>query len=238
MFYNTKVKTFADGTKQFTYSEKPLEKDYELAEERVHDGLSIERKEKDNLARAQSVVYDLARNNHFDWFITLTFSPEMVGNRWDYDECATAVYAFTQKLWRWGNKWIIVPERHKNGAYHFHGLVQGDLKVRRAINPHTGEPMSDAHGRAIFNLDDYDFGHTTAIKLDDSPKIASYLTKYYTKDMKIPKGRKRYWASRSLDRPHEEYLQMFDTEFGEIFNNCRFQKEIQGPYGKFLLCET
>lgn len=237
-FYNVKVKTFSDGTKQYMYSEKPLERDYELAEERNHDGLSVERKEKDNLSRARSVVYDLARSNRFDWFISLTFSPQMVSNRWDYDECSAAVKRFTHKLCLWGNGWIIVPERHKNGAFHFHGLVQGELNVCPAINPYTGKQKVDKNGRLVFNLNDYEFGFTEAVKTDNSPKLATYLTEYFTKDMCIPKGRKRYWASRALIRPQVEYLQMFDAEFGEIFNNSRYQKEITGPYGNFLLCET
>ena len=237
-WYNVRVKTFPDGKRQYMWSEKVRAKGYEIAEDLVHTGESVERKERENLSRAKSKVYDLARSNKFDWFITLELSPECVSDRLDYEQCAEVVYCFTHRLAMWGNKWIIVPEKHPTtGAWHFHGLVQGDLKLTRAYSAKTGKPLFDKHGREIFNLDDYEFGFTTAIPLDGSPKVASYITKYYTKEMVIPKGKKRYWASRSLVKPLEELVCMSTQEFGEIFNNARYQKSIESPYGSFLLCE-
>ncbi len=69
-------------------------------------------------------------------------------------------------------------------------------------------------------------------------RAATYIAKYLTKDIQVPKGRKRYWASRNLRRPTEERLQMTAEEYGEIFNGARYQKVINSPWGMFLLCET
>lgn len=236
MYYNVKKKRFPDGTEQFTYYEKPKEKGYTV-EERNKNGLHIERKEIENASRAVRKVYDLARSNSFDWFVTLTFDGAKV-DRYDYDSCADSIKLFTDILRHNGNRWIIVPEQHKDGAYHFHGLVSGELSVSEAISPKTGKPIRDKHGRQVYNVGNYKFGNTTATRISDPVRTATYLTKYLTKEMHVPKGRKRYWASRKLSSPSEELLQMTSEEYGEVFNNARYQKIIGSPWGHFLMCET
>mgnify|MGYP001625786598 CR=1 FL=1 len=64
------------------------------------------------------------------------------------------------------------------------------------------------------------------------------MAKYLTRDISVPKGKKRYWASRSLARPEEEYYEMSFVEFGEIYNSARYQKAIETDYGTYLLCEV
>ena len=107
-----------------------------------------------------------------------------------------------------------------------------------AVNPHTGKKIMDKQGRQVYNVCNFKYGYTTATCVSDPSKAATYLAKYLTKDIQVPKGRKRYWASRSLCKPTEERLQMTSEEFGEIFNDARYQKSISSPWGKFLLCET
>lgn len=143
MFYNVRVKVFPDGTKQMLWSEKGRQREYEIAEtekEKKHDGESVERKEVDNMKRAVQTVYDLAKSNEWDWFITLTISKEIC-DRYDYGKCSDEIIRFTRFMRDHGCRWLIVPEQHKDGAYHFHGLVQGDLPVLAAVNPKTGEKL-------------------------------------------------------------------------------------------------
>lgn len=201
------------------------------------DGSSVERKEFDNARRARQKVYDYARCNNFDWFITLTFDPKKI-NSFDYNECAKALWEFTHHLHRKGCRWLIVPEQHKSGAYHFHGLVSGKLDVSLAVNPHNGKVLTDGGGNAIYNLEKFPFGHTTATLIRDPSRVATYIAEYMTKDIVVPKGRKRYWASRSLSAPNEELLQMTSEEFGMIFNDSRYQKYISSIWGDCILCET
>lgn len=236
MVYNVRIKVFPDGTRQYMWSEKGQQREYELEKEREKTGESVERKEIENEKRAKQIVYDLARSNDWEWFITLTFNHEI--NRFDYEECCKAMRSYTQHLWYLGCSWIIVPEQHKNGAWHFHGLLAGPVKSVRAINAHTGQPLIDKHGREVYNLIDYKAGFTTAVKVDGSPKVATYLTKYYTKEMTIPKGKKRYWASRNLARPGVTYDQLDVETFEQLFADARYRKDIQGPYGRFVLIET
>lgn len=108
MLYNLRIKSFPDGTKQYFFSEFVKERDYSI-EKGAPAGECTEEKQRENAKRAVQVVYDLARSNDFDWFITLTFDPERV-DRYDYDSCADAVKRFTKMLCKNGNRWIIVPE--------------------------------------------------------------------------------------------------------------------------------
>lgn len=223
MYYNVKVKSYPDGTKQYMYSERMKEKGYKV-DEKEKTGQEVERGERQNMTRAVQKVYDLARANVFDWFITMTFSPDKV-DRYDYDVCAEFIQGFTKNLCLNGNQWIIVPEQHKDGAYHFHGLVSGDLDLTY-------------HADGVYNLNNYGYGFTTATRIRDRARVSTYIAKYLTKEIAVPKGRKRYWASRSLQRPTEELVVMSTEEYGEIYNSARFQKVIDSPFGCFIMCET
>lgn len=236
MYYNVRVKRYSDGTMQYMFSERAREKGY-TEEEKNKTGETVERKKIENKKRAKEVVYDLARHNRFDWFITLTFDPAKV-NSYDYAECTEHIKRFTDLMLHRGYQWLLVPELHESGRYHFHGLVRGDLPVVPAKSPYTGKLLVDAQGRQIYNISMYKLGHTTATAIDDPAKTANYIAKYLTKELAVPKGKKSYWASKSLARPQVDYMEMYAAEFGEIFNYARYSKVIDSPYGKYLFCET
>ena len=85
MWYNVRVKTFPDGHKQYFYSENYILRDVpeEYRPQKIKRKLSQSDNEErfsNNLKRAVNQVYDLARANHFDWFITLTLDPKRVGS--------------------------------------------------------------------------------------------------------------------------------------------------------------
>lgn len=167
-------------------------------------GLTVEQKEIENMKRAKQTVWDLARSNYFEWWVTLTFKPGMVDDRYDYKSCVEGVKRFTKFLGKHGCSWILVPDTHEDGAFHFHGLLAGDIRFERAHSPYTGEELFDDHGRPVYNIPSYKLGFTSAVPLDGCYEaVVNYLTAYYTKNRKmvVPKGCKRYWASRNLLRP-------------------------------------
>lgn len=231
MWYNVRIKTFPDGHKQYFYSENYILRDVpeEYRPQKVKRKLSEpdnEERFSNNLKRAVNQVYDLARANHFDWFITLTLNPAEI-DRSNYDECSMVIRVFTQRLGRNGNKWLIVPELHSDGkSYHFHGLVQGDLDLTHW----KGE---------VYNLNNFEFGYTTAMKIKDPQRVATYIAKYLTKKLAVPKGRKCYWASRSLAKPTVEYVDMQEQDFmWDVWATARYTKEIDaGEYGRFIIAE-
>lgn len=197
---------------------------------------NADRKALDNSKRARQNVYNIAKSNHFDYFVTFTFDPAKV-NSFDYDDCVTAVRQWMDINRKKGVQWLIVPEQHESGRFHFHALVAGSLSLTPAVHPQTGMFLLDKSGRMIYNLGDFGFGFTTATEISDPKRTASYLSKYLTKDLVVPKGRKRYWASNSLSRPLDDYSNMDDFAFAALVPQSRFFKDISNEYGNFWLLE-
>lgn len=205
MVYNVKVKSFPTGLKQYFGHSKPVFSEYsrEPTKEKEIDSA---RSKSVSKSRSKVNAYDLALANDWDYFLTGTFDRKVV-NAYDYACFVDYICLFTQRLRDHGIVYLLVPERHKDGAWHFHALVKGNLPLSPAINPHTGSLLLDSSGRQIYNCTLYKYGFTTVTRITDSIKSAGYICKYLTKAQDdVPKGKKRYWASRSLNRPTEEFI--------------------------------
>lgn len=235
MLYNIKRKMYPDGTLQLLICDqcKTRGSKSDKPKKTVHSGKEVKRKELDNQKRARQKVYDLARSNTFQWFVTLTLNGDLC-DRYDYDSCRRQLETFTKWLTVHNCKYIIVPEQHSDGAYHFHGLVQGDLLLVQAVNAKTLEPIPN-----IYNISNYNLGFTTVSKIKYHNRVATYLTKYLTKELSVPKGRKRYWASCSLDKPVVSYQHVLSLNDYIPDMECKadFVKHIISEYGNYTLLE-
>lgn len=104
-----------------------------------------------------------------------------------------------------------MPERHKDGAYHFHGLVAnvGNMKLVDSGRVAIGKKSyirtdKNKSYPTIYNLGGWNYGWSTATKINDSYKATNYITKYVTKDICADlKGKHRYIASKNLHEPIE-----------------------------------
>lgn len=243
MVFNVIQQTFPDGGHRWKFftSAMTTGSTVESSIESIpHDpGWTVKRKERENAHRAQQSIYDLARANihRWEWFVTLTFDPQLV-NRQDYKDCLSCVRYLGDQLTRRGSVYLFVPEFHKDGkSYHFHGLVGGWMPLDFAGS--FGPP-----GRERFTYHVTGFPGFTAVQpLDDPKRAATYITKYITKELVsvVPKGCHRYVYSRSLCRPVTERLSLSDVEFcalvnqGEYFppshfeeglSHCRYVKKV------------
>ncbi len=234
--WNVRVKTYPDGKQQYFVAGNPI-KQTVFKKEAVRDGSTVEVKQIENKSRAIQRIYDLARSTKWDWFITLTFRPEEV-DRFDYDAVSKLMVLFTKSLRYYHCLYVIIPEQHKKGSWHFHGLVKGDLPTEEAFSP-RGKPIFDNHHRRVYNITNFKVGHTTATKIGSSERAVTYITKYLTKDKmtKIPKGKKSFWASRKLPEPEvDTYLGSLE-EAALLLDCCRYKKEIQGKFNRFFVGE-
>lgn len=261
--YNVKIITYPDLTKQYRIYHNTIGTDdlsipvrpHKKGERNPFDGkvckeILVDIKDYKNhvdevsIKRTKKKVYDYAKSNEWEWFVTFTFSPDKV-NRYDYDEC-------TKYLSKWFNNlkrsspalsYLVVPERHKDGAYHFHGLFSG-------MNEHqivwTGKyVIKRVRGlrskfvrtkEKIYKIGSYKLGWMTATRVREMEKVTSYITKYITKDMLNGlHGRKRYWCSRNLVLPLEEVFILDATDrfilSQELDDSSRFKKVSQVCYG-------
>lgn len=151
------------------------------------------------LQRTRRMIFDYARCNSFDYFVTLTFNPDKVDS-YDYDACVKAMSNWLDAVRRKcpDMSYIGVPELHKSGRYHYHFLMANIFGMRLVDSGHR-----DKQGHVVYNVGTYRLGWSTAIRLyQQGAALAKYLSKYITKDMQqhLP-GRKRYWCSRGLVLP-------------------------------------
>jgi hypothetical protein len=139
--------------------------------------------------------------------------------------------------------YIFIPEPHKDGAYHFHGLLAdtGDMVFSdsgRVVKDGKAYKRckSNAECPVIYNLDNWKFGFSTATVVRSNCKCVSYLTKYITKDLcQIADNRHRYLASRNLSRVKKECLNIPCEEIEEfiknqyVCNNVEYDKSLSIP---------
>lgn len=161
------------------------------------------------LQRTRRMVFDYARCNKFDYFVTLTFDPKQVDS-FDYDECVKKMSVWLNHIRRRCPDMVYlgVPELHKSGRYHFHFLMRDIDGMGLVDSGHR-----DKHGHIVYNVGSYKLGWSTAIRLyEQGAALAKYLSKYISKDMSQHKaGRKRYWCSRGLDLPRS-YTYVWDSD--------------------------
>lgn len=165
------------------------------------EGADKERAAESAMRRAKTAVRDIALCNHFTHFFTWTLSPEQV-DRYDADAVKRKTMDFLKNMVkRKGFSYVLVPEEHKDGAIHMHGLCSlGELQAVPAVNPYTGEAMFTDNGQQIFNMPDWKLGHSTCIPLDENyERTCNYVVKYFTKGTKKIFG-KWYFSSRNLKK--------------------------------------
>lgn len=162
----------------------------------------------DSLKRAKDKIQDIVLCNDFDYFVTLTFNPEKVDS-FNVEAVKTAIKNWLNNgVKRRNFKYIAIPEFHKSGRIHLHGLMSGDLKLSDSGRTHNG--------RTVYHITDWKekFGFCTAVKIDGNiNSLSYYITKYITKGNDKIFGR-FYWSSKNLTREPEIAYGMAD--FGEI----------------------
>lgn len=176
----------------------------------------------ESLRRTRTTIFDYALSNDFEYFVTFTFNPKKI-DRYSIDETFN-----TMKYWLNRQKkhspdfaYVIVPEFHKDGAIHFHALI-------RAYNGDMMPTKIFQNGKRVYNVTGFTSGFTNAQKMDDDQeKTAGYITKYITKDTINRFNKRRYWASKNLQKPvkHYESLEALNINQYIIDDNIAYHSE-------------
>ena len=116
-------------------------------------------KSKSSIYRAKSTIYDLINSNYWDYFVTITMSPEKLKELdidiKDIKSVQSALCAFIKQLNRridTNIKYVLIPEYQDNGNVHFHGVVSGLDKNDLEIALNEGKYRKDENGN--YMLDD------------------------------------------------------------------------------------
>lgn len=167
----------------------------------------------------------MAKANSFTYFVTLTLNREVI----DRHDMA----AITKRLNTWldnnvrrrGLAYVLVPERHKDGAIHFHGLFNDALPV--VSSGHT-----DRGGHEVFNLPRWGFGFSTAIELyGEYDRAVAYVCKYIGKQSEKIGGR-WYYSGGQLAHPEVVYFDMPIRDAVEM--EGAYQFSVEGAKANFV----
>lgn len=237
--YNTVKKSYSNGTEKIKKTSFSNIKG--ISRGGRHNGTStteqLEEKTKKYLKIVKTNIIDLAFNyNNWEYFITLTFDFRKVGE-YTHEKAIDMLKKWinNQKHQNKDMTYLLVPEFHKSGRLHFHGLIANvpKWKFTEARTP-SGRLIKE-NGLQIYNLDNYNLGFTTISKIQDQEKVSNYISKYATKELITLKNKKRYWYSRNLEKPKIEYsyietslkehLKDFEISYFEEFNkeNCSIE---------------
>lgn len=209
-----------------------------------------------SVRRARKAVRDLARSNDWAFFVTLTLDPAKV-NRYSFAEVWKHMrHWLGNNVRRKGLTYLLVLEHHKDGALHAHGFFNDALeavdsgtmsipgrkapvKVRSAAQRAAFERMG---GHTVYNLPDWGWGFSTAIRLYGERDAAiSYVCKYIGKEMSgadgaecgTPEkiGGRWYYSGGALQRPTVEW---FDVDVREWEGIPGWYQPEEYPYASFL----
>ena len=262
-FVNARQKTYLNTTEIYIPNDpyEKLSEGYELSSDYQSTVTSIPTSEEDKIERSRRRTYvavkDIAFSNAFELFATFTFK----ANRFDDESSRQKMIGWLKRQRRQDKafQYLIISELHKRceecvvikektcphndrpKALHYHALIAGYKgRLVRAINSRTGKPLVKRH-RKVYDFTSFTLGNSEVYIIgsteEDRIKSGFYLLKYLKKDMTTFKSKKRYWASRGLNKavvienPEEWYLgvtpeRYFETPHGKylFFDNKRIEE--------------
>lgn len=186
----------------------------------------IERKKEESLrcsvSRSRNKIFRIALSGKFKYFATFTFNPSFV-NRYSYDDCCSILQGWLHRLV--GVQYLVVPEFHKDGAIHFHGLFSDIQGLYYVGHFKIGD---------VFHCSSIDFGFHSFVPIRSFIRVSRYITKYITKELVSScMFRRRYWYSYSLitlkddlrylvqKSQWEDFIQAVKNKSGVFLNECK-----------------
>lgn len=181
-----------------------------------------------SLSRAKSVVLQLALCNEWDYFCTFTIS----GAKYDRSDLPAWRDSFTQWIRDQRKKgddiaYLLVPERHKDGSWHAHGLFRG-LGAGNLVTFKEWDRSGfrSPNGRRLPRRlvdSDYEtwpayyekFGNNSFGLIRSQVAAAFYVSKYISKELDrsvSDVGLHLYYCSRGLNRA-EKHLDFFGRSY-------------------------
>ena len=151
-----------------------------------------EKKLESSISRAKSAIFDYALNNDFKFFVTFTLSSKY--DRYDlssFKEKIDSRIKYMRKKGFKDLKYVLIPEKHKDGAWHFHGLLSAGFGEDMYFNDY-----------GYLSLSSFDsLGFTSISKIRSYEACCKYVLKYINKDMcEGLRGQHLYYCSRGLQK--------------------------------------
>ena len=160
------------------------------------------------------------QSNDFDLFWTLTLDDTKV-NAKDYTYSRKRLQAWLKyQREKYGKfDFLFVPELHKSGRIHFHGVtgkLSPPLIEARYLKSNR---LIQKNGMQIYNAENWENGFSTVSKIQSKEKASSYIAKYITAELiEVPSAfnQPRYFVSRGLKQPEISYEELSDNYFKDF----------------------
>lgn len=185
---------------------------FELKDPKVKVDRNVNDEKLDNhISRAKNKVFEYAACNEFEYFVTLTLDPK----KYDRYNLGKFIKDLGQDIRNQRRKYgadiqyLLIPEPHKDGAWHMHGLINGfpdqelELFTLQDKLPYRVLELIK-EGHKIYNWTRYaeKFGWCTVERVKSRNAVSKYITKYISKsltvDIQREKEKNLYYASRGL----------------------------------------
>lgn len=161
--------------------------------------VNSEESKRASLSRSKRFIRELALCNSFTYFATITIN-SVNCDRYSLDNAQASLRKILKKIKRVNNDfaYLFITEKHKDGAFHFHGLVR-DLP----------DIYTNNYGYLSSHYFD-DLGFNSFSKIKDYSKCCNYITKYITKDCIKNTNGHIYISSKGLNKACREEFSQID----------------------------
>ena len=164
-------------SKDFEKTENEIDNAFALTDSKYHfEGRSA----YVSVNRSKNKIYYYSRSNDWNngYFVTFTIDPKKY-NSFDYEVVSKLIRNFTKLLRRYDQSIyaLFVPEKHKSGAFHFHGIVSEGLKKYLVYSGHM------IKGNMIYNCTLWKHGFSNVTKVQNALAVEKYICKYTSKEL-------------------------------------------------------
>lgn len=216
-----------------------VEKEIDLSFSEIDDNYHFEgHSAYVSVNRSKNKIFYYSRSN--DWskgyFVTLTIDPKKY-NSLDYKTSVDLVRKFLNYLRNYDSSIyaLIVPELHKSGCFHFHGLISGNIKDILKYSGHT------IKGHMIYNfVKGWTYGFSNVTKVSNTLAVEKYICKYTTKELlNNSLYQHRYFTLNLNEAPMVKYnLLDHDELYKELLKNGLVEFcNTDGLYNRCTYCE-
>ena len=216
-YYDYRVKKFNDSYFKHIYLKRSISSSDHIGPER-EEKKPNEGKLANNISRARSRIFEYAMCNDFEYFVTLTLNAEKK-DRFDLQTFSKDFAQFVRnhrKQYNSSVQYLLIPETHKDGAYHMHGFLKGiPPEQLRLFTTSEKLPLyilkKLKNNQPVYDWSEYAerFGHIVLDPIQDKERCAKYMTKYVSECMAetvTELGAHVYYASRGLDTSETIYM--------------------------------
>lgn len=180
-----------------------------------------------SISRSRSKIFEYAYCNDFEYFITLTIDPKKRDSKdlKSYISSLSRFIRYYREKYNCNIQYLLIPEQHKSGSWHLHGLIKGLPADHLSINKNGYLDWFEYSDR---------FGYISLSKVRDKERISKYITKYIAKGFdqtELDSGSKLYYCSRGLNKP-SRLLDLLVQDYNEL--SQQFQSEPLDYQNEFI----